>query len=177
MARSLRKTVPLAWFWRPIGVACALATLPVNGQSFNAKVTLVKDGRTVVVVKDGDMHEQVVRLLALGLPSPDNKFFAEARENLAKLVLQKNVTVDWFPGPVQATGEKQIIGRVLHGSEDVGVLQIAQGFAYHDRSQLEDQSTCDRTQYAEAEEAAKNHRLGFWGGLSQLVPQRVTGGQ
>jgi endonuclease YncB( thermonuclease family) len=165
---------PLPWLrW---AIVCAIASGPAAAKTFSGKVTSVSDGRTVIVTREKDGREMTVRLVALTAPEPDDRFFRDSKENLSRLVLEKTVTVDWFPTSRQ-TASEMIVGRVLYHSDDVGLLQIAAGFAYHDRAQLADQSTCDRTQYAEAEEKAKENRLGFWGSLSQLVPQRTPGGK
>jgi len=142
-----------------------VATAPAAGQAFTARVARVDDGRTVEVIAENDSKTRTVRLLALEIAGLPETASSRSRKNLAGWALNRTVTVEWFPSsPNLPSSPKNdlIVGRLWLGSTDLGLMQISTGFARHDREQLADEPTNERTLYTEAEQRAKDHHYGMW---------------
>jgi endonuclease YncB( thermonuclease family) len=130
------------------------------------------EGRVVGVVAPADLIVQDkggakrrIRVLALGLPAEGHPRRAEALRELGRMTLQREVTIETFglaPGckPDEACAT---LGRPTFSSgADPSLNLIRKGLAFHDRSQIGEQSTTDRMLFTEAQTEAQKFRRGVW---------------
>ena len=62
------------------------------------------------------------------------------------------------------------VGKVIVNGEDVGLQQLQAGLAWWYRQYAREQNPQDRATYAQAEDAAREARLGLWGDPQALPP-------
>ena len=136
------------------------------------RCTKVSDGDTIHVVTDGNVKFKV-RLDRIDAPEKDQPYGKESAAYLSSLIRGKTVRVEWQ--------KKDQYGRVLGIvyldkieqsnnpnnrtiRQDVNLTMVAIGNAWH-------YSHFDHTQaYASAEAAAKEKKLGLWGGENPIQP-------
>lgn len=56
----------------------------------------------------------------------------------------------------------RIIGKLIKDGQDINLLQIKDGFAWHYKYYQKEQSKLDRTLYSSAEIEARNKTIGLW---------------
>jgi endonuclease YncB( thermonuclease family) len=124
------------------------------------KVVAVNSGDMITIL-DGNNQEYKIRLGGIDAPDPEQNFGQQSKENLAALVLDKNVLVN-----LQKIDEGgQIVGKVLLDTKDINLEQIKAGFAGNNKNSANEQSEDDRQLYAEAENAAKTAGTGLWANI------------
>lgn len=151
--------------WLVVGIAW-VAAVGALGDTFEGKVTEVLDGDTLRVI-DARGQTLAFRLLGADAPEKGQPVFSEAKMELTERILGKPVTVDWVRAQIcpRAGGDCAQLAKVLIKGEDLALRQIRRGLAWHDKRQLREQSTTDKTLYAEAEMQAKAGRRGVWRGI------------
>lgn len=128
----------------------------------------VYDGDTIKVRMAGRMV--VIRLYGMDAPEtahdckPAQAFANESRGYLASRILNAWVTVV----PVDEDHYKRTVARVYVGAEDISLTMIQVGMAEAYRSYLDEPYL---TQYCQAEEEARNTRLGLWNQPRVIRPQ------
>lgn len=146
--------------------------LPISADTLEGKVTRALDGE-ILVVKKGKLT-QAVRLLGVDAPDKGQPYYHEARKSLSKLAKKKWVTVEWYRRDdeckAKQPAECPLLGRVLFDGTDINLEQLKRGFGWHHQAHLREQSTPDRTQYMEAEEKARQKRLGLWRQKKPMAP-------
>lgn len=132
---------------------------------YRGTVTEVIDGQTISITlrpsiglphnskKTGLKTEKRLRLAGISAPSLGDPFGAVAKTNLAKLILGKEVAVQYFCAAKRAT--------VNYGQLDAGLEQIRGGLARYDGSKSDVQELV-RCNYQFAEEKARTEHLGLW---------------
>lgn len=133
--------------------------------TLNGRVVGVTDGDTLVVL---DAHRTTHRVRLAGIDAPE-KHQAYAERSHQQLV-------GWAHGQqvVVHHGHKDRYGRVLgqvwvHGS-DINLALVRGGWAWHYRAYAAEQTPLDRQRYAEAEEQARQARLGLWSDRTPTAP-------
>lgn len=156
--------------WLVVGIAW-VAAAAARGDTFEGKVSDVLNGDTVRVV-DARGQTHAFRLLGADAPEKGQDAFAEAQKSFSEHVLGKVVTVDWVRAQIcpRDGGGCAQLGKILLKGEDLALRQIRRGLAWHDKRQLREQSTTDKTLYAEAEEQAKAARRGVWKARQPIAP-------
>lgn len=138
----------------------------------------VTNGDTLTVI-DTARNRLKITLLAADAPERNQPFGAAARQNLANLLLHKEVAID-----VKKRGrDKRIFAKVLLDetgadcafrsclkSLDVGLQQLRDGFAWYAKEFDPEQSAEDRARYAAAEQAARSGGRGLWADAARAVP-------
>ncbi|MGE5492647.1 MAG: thermonuclease family protein [Actinomycetota bacterium] len=159
------------WLWMLAWVLPLPAAADLIG-----RVAEVNEGDALTVVVNG--REQMrVRLLGIDAPESYQDFAGQAKSNLGALVSGRDVRLAdvqkdrfgrtwarvWVSGAdcVQATCPQTV---------DVGLAQVAAGWAWHDPQQSKEWPSADRQRYSEAEFMAKVRRLGLWAGKSPVAP-------
>jgi endonuclease YncB( thermonuclease family)/methylphosphotriester-DNA--protein-cysteine methyltransferase len=129
------------------------------------KVTNVHDGDTVTVT-DQDNKKTNIRLQGIDAPELKQAFGTAAQENLARMVLGKQVTIYW----TKVDKYRRIVGTIMLDGRDVNIEQVKAGVAWHFKKYEDEQPAEDRRTYAAAEEAARAARLGLWSDAKSIAP-------
>lgn len=132
---------------------------------FSARVISIHDGDTISVINDTKQQIKI-RLATIDAPEYNQRFGRESRKNLSDLVFKKEVRV--IPQYLDQYG--RTIAIVMVGDLDVNAEQIREGFAWHYKQHQRDQSEENRRFYAEAEDAARNQKVGLWGDADPQPP-------
>ncbi len=145
--------------------------IPARGTFIRGTVVHISDGDTFIV-EDENGKRTTIRIHAIDAPELSQDFGRESRENLRALIADQQVEVrthdtDQF---------RRIVGTVFTGEEnvapkDIGLAQVAGGFAWHFKQYQKEQPADERRAYSEAEETARNSRLGLWRGNNPLPPK------
>jgi Micrococcal nuclease (thermonuclease) homologs len=128
-------------------------------------VVAVLDGDTITVL-DGQRQERRIRLAGIDAPEKAQDFGQASKQRLSDLVFRKEVEVRY--SKLDRYG--RVLGVVYLGGEDVNLKQVAVGMAWHYKEYASEQLPEDRERYAEAESAAREARIGLWGGPSPVKP-------
>jgi endonuclease YncB( thermonuclease family)/methylphosphotriester-DNA--protein-cysteine methyltransferase len=129
------------------------------------KVTNVHDGDTVTVT-DQDNKKTNIRLQGIDAPELKQAFGTAAQENLARMVLGKQVTIYW----TKVDKYRRIVGTIMLDGRDVNIEQVKAGVAWHFKKYEDEQPAEDRRTYAAAEEEARAARLGLWSDAKSIAP-------
>ncbi len=107
----------------------------------------VSDGDTITVLDD-TKQRHVIRLMGIDAPEKAQAFGQKAKQSLADLVFDRDVSVTWF----KKDRYERTVGQVRLDDRDVCLEQIKRGFAWHYKQYEREQSVEDRSRYANAEE-------------------------
>ena len=121
------------------------------------KVVKVTDGDTVNVLDQAKaLHK--IRLGGIDAPERRQAFGRKSTQNLAKYVAGQNVEVEYD----KTDRYGRIIGKLLKDGQDINLLQIKDGYAWHYKYYQKEQSELDRALYSSAEIEAKEKTIGLW---------------
>lgn len=138
--------------------------LSASASVLQGRVVEVHDGRTVTVENTGRRIK--VALKAADAPERDQPYGDVARQHLATLILNRNVSIEYTGlGP-----EAILIGRVFCDDRDVGLQMIRDGVAWFDRSYETNLGAPESLRYAESERAARSERRGLWQDAAPTPP-------
>ena len=130
------------------------------------RVVGVADGDTITVL-DADRQQHKIRLQGIDAPEKAQPFGQRSKENLSRLVFNKDVRVEWE----KRDKYKRIVGKVwvqpascptCPMTLDAGHAQITVGLAWWYRKYAKEQSPQDRGAYEFSEQEAKAKRAGLW---------------
>mgnify|MGYP001765834323 FL=1 len=151
--------------WLVAGLLYCLVITPALAESFKGRVVKVIDGDTVVVLGPAKRTERV-RIQGIDAPEADQPFGAQARQRLQDLVGGKVVTV------VSDKRDRhgRLLGKLMHGGQDMGLALIREGFAWWYRDYATDQILLDRVLYPLAEVQARWDDSGLWADPDPIPP-------
>jgi endonuclease YncB( thermonuclease family) len=129
------------------------------------KVVKITDGDTVHVL-DQLKARSKIRLGGIDAPERKQAYGRRSKENLARLIAGKLVTVEYH----KRDRYGRIIGKIYLNYRDINLQQIADGYAWHYKHYQKDQTKTDRALYAKAEKKARLKRLGLWVSASFTPP-------
>src|SRR5574338_342536 len=146
---------------------------------FEARVVGVSDGDTVTVLAAGNVQYRI-RLAGIDAPEKSQPFGARAKESLSAIVFGQWVTVDgdkldrygrtvaklWVAPSAAGCRSSPTCPRTLNANLE----QLATGMAWWYRQYARGQLPEDRIRYAEAEQAARNRKLGLWKDPDPMAP-------
>jgi endonuclease YncB( thermonuclease family) len=141
-------------------------------QTLSGVVVSVVDGDTIEILDD-ERTSHRIRLKGIDAPEGRQAFGNVSRENLARLVAGKKVSIEWE----KLDQYNRIVGKVYVNGTDVCLEQIKAGLAWHFKRFVSEQSASDQQTYAQAELEARSQQLGLWRDSSQIPPwdfRRVT---
>jgi endonuclease YncB( thermonuclease family) len=121
------------------------------------KVVKVSDGDTVHVLDQSNSRHKI-RLGGIDAPEKKQVFGKKSSKNLSRLVSGRNVQVEYS----KRDRYRRIIGKLIYQGQDINLLQIKQGFAWHYKYYQKDQSELDRVLYSSAETEARGKTIGLW---------------
>jgi endonuclease YncB( thermonuclease family) len=148
--------------------ASALSAAP---ESFEARVIRVIDGDSIEVrVSSAPPFE--IRLVGIDAPEKGQAFGDVAKKNLAALVNDRNVRIEW----ADKDSRGRILGKVFLRSRDVNLAQITAGLAWHYKYYENEQSEPDRLTYGKAEQDARSQKLGLWKDPNPMPPWEKRNG-
>lgn len=143
-------------------VLLALVALPtiVASESFSGRVVGVSDGDTITILHvDGERKTpRKIRIMGIDAPESKQAYGNRAKQAMSDLVFGKDAhancpTVDRYGRDVC---------KVIVNGVDVGLALIQQGLAWHFKKYQRSQPKADRAVYANAEDAAREKRVGLW---------------
>jgi endonuclease YncB( thermonuclease family) len=121
------------------------------------KVVKITEGDTVHVV-DQSKTKHKIRLGGIDAPEKKQAFGQKSKQNLSKLIAGKNIEVEYN----KRDRYGRIIGKLIYQGQDVNLLQIKHGYAWHYKHYQKDQAPLDRTLYSAAEIVAREKTTGLW---------------
>lgn len=149
------------WFLLIVAVihfAAATATL-------HGKVVGVTDGDTITVL-DAEAAEHKVRLMGIDAPEKTQDFGTQSKRALSNMIFQKPVTVQYN----KQDRYKRKVGKVILNNQDICLLMIQDGWAWHYKEYELEQSKTDRDLYSQAELKARNEKIGLWQSSNPIKP-------
>ncbi len=132
-------------------------SIRVSADSLTGKVGRVVDGDTLYVL-DASYKDHKIRLAGIDAPERRQAYGLASRKHLLSIVAGKQVRVEYQ----KRDRYGRIVGKVLLDGIDVCLEQVKVGFAWHYKKYQHEQSLEDRRLYADAENKARNERLGLW---------------
>jgi endonuclease YncB( thermonuclease family) len=146
-------------------LVCLSLAFPVVADTINGKVVAVADGDTITVL-DARKVEHKIRLAGIDAPEKAQAFGNRSKEHLSGLVFGKTVTVDWNKKDVYG----RTVGKILVAGSDINLAQLQAGMVWHYKKYQNEQSSADRTSYAQAENNARARRVGLWTDANPMPP-------
>lgn len=139
-----------------------LSALPliVKADTLAGYVIAVTDGDTIRVL-DARKQQHRVRLFGIDAPESRQAFGSRARQCLADLAFQKNVTVTY----TEKDRYGRILGTVFVGRQNLNLELVKAGMAWHYVYYAK-----DMTVLAEAEKEARQRRRGLWADGQPVPP-------
>ncbi len=139
-----------------------LAALPlvVKADTLAGYVIAVTDGDTIRVL-DARKQQHRVRLFGIDAPESHQAFGSRARQCLADLAFQKNVTVAY----TEKDRYGRILGTVFVGRQNLNLELVKAGMAWHYVYYAQ-----NMTALAEAEKEARQYRRGLWADAQPVPP-------
>jgi micrococcal nuclease len=135
---------------------CGLA----HAEIFNAKVIVVMDGDTVMVLRDG--RKIKVRLANIDAPESDQAYGLESRKYLADMLLQKQVLVDSQAMDVYG----RMVAELSIDGHSVNETMVSKGMAW------EYSHYHGNKRYVALGKQARLHKLGLWASaIEPVAPQ------
>lgn len=140
----------------------ALQQVAIQAQTLESpnvgNVISVENGMTLTLL----VGDKKIQTLLLAVGAPTQAFGKESRENLKRLVLNRQVKL--LAIKLGSEGEKKetTIGKVILDNLDIGLEQVRSGFAWYSPEQEQYQIPEDRKLYTEAEQDAKQNKRGIW---------------
>lgn len=128
-------------------------------------VVKITDGDTVTVL-DGSKTQFKVRLAGIDAPESKQDFGQRSRQHLASLVFQKQVRVEW----TKRDRYGRIVGKIVVDRQDINVRLVQAGLAWHYKAYAKEQTPGDAMLYAEAENRARDKRVGLWADPQPVAP-------
>jgi len=129
------------------------------------KVIAVHDGDTITLL-DQNNKKFHIRLQGIDAPELKQEFGRVSQQNLARMVLGKQVTIVW----TKVDKYRRTVGTIMLNSQDINIEQVKAGMAWHFKKYEEEQEPQDRLIYAAAELQARAGKLGLWKEPNPMVP-------
>jgi endonuclease YncB( thermonuclease family) len=129
------------------------------------KVINVHDGDTVTVL-DQYGKKFHIRLQGIDAPELKQEFGTVSQQNLARLVVGKQVSIFW----TKVDKYRRTVGTIKIDGRDINIEQVKAGLAWHFKKYQDEQEPADRITYAAAEQQARAAKLGLWQDPSPTVP-------
>jgi len=149
--------------YKTVYVLAILSFIPVIWISLSisntGNVVGISDGDTITVLQP-DKIQMKVRLAEIDCPEKKQPFGNKAKEALSEKIFGKYVKVEW----TKKDRYGRVIGKVYLNGRYINKEMIEEGWAWH----YTDYS--HSPEMAEAQECAKNHKLGLWADKHPVPP-------
>lgn len=123
------------------------------------KVVKVSDGDTVTILAS-DKTQHKIRLNDIDAPEKKQAFGNKSKDNLAKYIAGKTVTVQYQ----KKDKYKRILGTIYYNNTDINLQQVKDGYAWVYKKYSNNQT------YYKAEKVARDKRIGLWIDKNPLEP-------
>lgn len=143
----------------------ALAVGLASAETYQGRIVGVADGDTITVL-DGDNTQHKVRLSGIDAPEKAQAFGQRSKQSLSDLVYGRAVAVE--SSKRDRYGRE--VGKVLADGLDVNLEQVKRGLAWHYKAYAREQLPADRITYSEAEQGARDARIGLWQDAGPVAP-------
>lgn len=115
------------------------------------KVVKVSDGDTITILtKDNTQYK--IRLNDIDAPEKKQAFGNKSKDNLAKYIAGKTVTVQYQ----KEDKYKRILGTIYYNNSDINLQQVKDGYAWVYKKYSKNQD------YYNAEKVARENKKGLW---------------
>ena len=142
-----------------------VAQVSVFGEdAIRVRVTSVVDGDTITV-RDPRGRTATVWIDGIAAPERRQAYAARSKYSLRGLVNMRTIMV--VPREIDDNG--RIVGKVLLGDLDIGLEQVRRGLAWYDDT-VGFEDALDDEAYADAQERAREERLGLWQADRPVAP-------
>lgn len=142
---------------RPLLLLFALC-LSAWADALIGTVVKVIDGDTFTLLVDKTQHK--VRMDAIDAPESKQPFGEASRKSLANLIAGKKVTVKWQ----KRDRYQRILGRVILDGDEINILQISFGMAWHYAEFNKE------ARFINAHNTAKARKIGLWADPNPVPP-------
>ncbi len=132
-------------------------SIPAFADTLTGKVVKITDGDTLYVL-DANYQQHKIRLAGIDAPERKQAYGLASRKHLASIVAAQQVTIEYQ----KRDRYGRIVGKVLVDDVDACLEQVKAGFAWHYKKYEHEQSREDQRLYADAENKARDERLGLW---------------
>ncbi|HEY9209979.1 MAG TPA: thermonuclease family protein [Methylotenera sp.] len=129
------------------------------------RVVSVTDGDTITIL-DNTNTQHKIRLAGIDAPEKNQAFGAASKKSLSDLDYGQQVTVEW--NKHDRYGRR--VGKVIVNGMDINLEQIKRGMAWFYKRYQNELSRQDRISYADAQDYAKQGRLGLWADSNPIPP-------
>lgn len=123
------------------------------------KVVKVSDGDTVTILTE-DKTQHKIRLNDIDAPEKKQAFGNKAKDNLAKYIAGKTVTVQYQ----KKDKYKRILGTIFYQNKDINLQQVKDGYAWVYKKYSNNQT------YYNAEKLARENKRGLWNDKNPIAP-------
>ena len=130
-----------------------------NSLEFIGKVVKVSDGDTVTILTS-DKTQHKIRLNDIDAPEKKQAFGNKSKDNLAKYIAGKTVTVQYQ----KKDKYKRILGTIYYNNTDINLQQVKDGYAWVYKKYSNNSS------YYEAEKLAIRNKKGLWVDSNPIAP-------
>jgi endonuclease YncB( thermonuclease family) len=141
------------------------ATTSVTANTLQVPVLRVHDGDTLTVL-DAAKQEMHIRFSGIDAPETDQAYGSASGQNVSSLVLGKTVGVHW--DKVDMYG--RYVGIITLNGQDINLLQIERGLAWHYKAYASEQTPQNAALYAAAETKARAAKVGLWADAAPMAP-------
>ena len=148
-----------------LSIVIILFSLSINAKELMGQVVKVIDGDTITIL-DANKQQFKIRLSGIDAPEKKQDFGNVSKQSLSEMVAGKQVKVAYN----KRGRYGRIIGKVLLNNEDVNLMQVKRGLAWHYKQYEREQEVEDRALYAQEEYLAQKDRLGLWNDKNPMPP-------
>ena len=154
--------------------AMLMFSIGALAETLTGTVVGVADGDTITVL-DANREQHKIRLAGIDAPEKAQPFGQRSKENLSRLVFDKDVRVEWE----KRDKYKRIVGTVwvqpvscptCPKTLDAGLAQLTVGLAWWYRKYAKEQSPEAAGRYEFAEQEARAKRAGLWADGQPIPP-------
>jgi endonuclease YncB( thermonuclease family) len=143
----------------------ALLSFSVHAELLVGRIVGISDGDTVSLL-DVNKRQYKIRLTGIDAPEKKMPFGQRSKEHLSDLIFNKDVQVE----TEKLDRYGRTLGKILFDRKDINLAMINAGLAWHYKKYQNEQSRSDRLLYAQAEEQARQRRIGLWRDPSPTPP-------
>lgn len=125
----------------------------------------ITDGDTISILDSTDTQHKV-RLAGIDAPEKSQAFGQASKKALSDCAFGKMAVIEGD----KMDRYKRLVGKVMVNGYDCNLSQVKHGMAWHYKQYQREQSPDDRLTYSEAEEQARNKKVGLWAEDNPMPP-------
>ena len=137
----------------------------IHADSLTGLVVGITDGDTITLLDDTKTQHKI-RLAGIDAPERKQAYGTKSKQHLAGIVAEQVVDIKYS----KRDRYGRIIGKIILNDEDINLLQVSSGFAWHYKKYQKEQLQSDQILYADAEDEARDAKRGLWQDLNPIPP-------